>query len=85
VPRPVAVVSDFSAITALVAAGAGVALMPRMALPADTDDISLHPLIPPITRTTFALTTSGYARLPYLSRVLDTLRAASSALANTQP
>jgi DNA-binding transcriptional LysR family regulator len=85
VPRPVAVASDFSAIIALVGAEAGITLMPRMALPADTHDISLHPIIPPITRTTFALTTSGYAKLPYLSRVLDTLRATSSAQASAQP
>lgn len=44
VPRATALVGDFSVLTALVGAAAGVALVPRMALPADTNGISLHPL-----------------------------------------
>jgi DNA-binding transcriptional LysR family regulator len=76
VPRPVAVASDFSVITALVAAGAGVALVPQMALPADMDGISLHPLAQPVIRTVSALTSAGGARQPAASRVVDCLRRA---------
>ena len=49
-----------------------------MALPADTHGISLHPLTQPVTRTVSALTAAGDARQPHLSRVLDSLRTASS-------
>jgi DNA-binding transcriptional LysR family regulator len=78
VPRSVAVADDFSVLTALAAVGAGVALVPRMALPADTTGISLHPLTPPLTRTVVALTAAGDARQPHLSRVLDALCAAAA-------
>lgn len=78
VPHPVAVASDFSVLTALVAAEAGVALIPRMALPADAGDVSLHPLERPVTRTVSALTRTGDARLPHLRLVLDTLRRVSA-------
>lgn len=84
VPRAVALASDFAVLTALVAAEAGVALVPRMTLP-DTagplsgiSGISLHPLARPITRTISALTAAGDARQPQLSRVLDVLHEASS-------
>lgn len=76
VPHPAAVASDFSVITALAAAGAGVALVPRMALPADTHDLSLHPLTQPVTRTVYALTAAGDARQPAVGRVIDGLRRA---------
>lgn len=74
VPRPVAVASDFSVLTALVAAGAGVALVPQMALPAETHGISLHPLAQPVTRTVSALTAAGGVRQPAVARVVDCLR-----------
>ncbi|GIH16325.1 LysR family transcriptional regulator [Rugosimonospora africana] len=83
VPRPVAVASDFSVLVALVAAGAGVAAVPRMALPADTRGVSLHPLRHPVTRTVSALTAAGAAGHPRLRRVLDCLRDQAAALADT--
>jgi DNA-binding transcriptional LysR family regulator len=79
VPRQVGVASDFSVLVALVAAGAGVAIVPRMALPAGTGGVSLHPLRHPVTRTVSALTAAGAARHPRLRRVLDCLRAAAEA------
>jgi DNA-binding transcriptional LysR family regulator len=78
VPRPTAVASDFSVLTALVAADAGVAIVPRMALPATIPGISLHPLTQPITRTVSAFIPAGRAREPHLGRVLDCLRAVSA-------
>jgi DNA-binding transcriptional LysR family regulator len=65
--------SDFSVLTALVAAGAGVALVPRMALPDTTASLSLHPLLQPVTRTVYTVTRAGTARHPDLRRVLDLL------------
>lgn len=78
VPRPVAVAADFSVLSALAAAGAGVALVPWLALPAHVeDDLRLHPLRDPIARTISALTRTGEARQPHLALVLGALRAAS--------
>jgi DNA-binding transcriptional LysR family regulator len=74
VPAPIAVATDFAVLTAFVAAGAGVALVPHMALPADTSGVSLHPLAAPVTRTVYALTRSGEAGQPRLNRVLEGLR-----------
>jgi DNA-binding transcriptional LysR family regulator len=65
--------SDFSVLTALVAAGAGVALVPRMALPDPAASLSLHPLLQPVTRTVYTVTRAGTARHPDLRRVLDLL------------
>ncbi|MFD9601409.1 hypothetical protein OG609_21475 [Streptomyces sp. NBC_01224] len=42
VPRPVAVASDFAVLCALGARRAGVALAPRMALPAPASDLGNH-------------------------------------------
>jgi DNA-binding transcriptional LysR family regulator len=76
VPAPIARATDFSVLTALVAAGAGVALVPRMALPTSTDGVSLHPLTSPVTRTISALTRAGEASRPALTHVLECLYAA---------
>ncbi|MFE0133817.1 LysR family transcriptional regulator [Streptomyces sp. NPDC059037] len=78
VPRATALASDFSVLTALVGAAAGVALVPRMALPADTNGISLHPLARPVTRTVSVLNRTGDARQPHLELVIDALRLAGS-------
>jgi DNA-binding transcriptional LysR family regulator len=77
VPRPVVVASDFSVLTALVAAGAGAALVPRMALPADTTGVGVHPLAQPITRTISVFTRAGESRQPHIRRVLEELQAVS--------
>jgi DNA-binding transcriptional LysR family regulator len=74
VPAPIAVATDFAVLTAFVAAGAGVAIVPRMALPGDSGGVSLHPLAVPVTRTVYALTRSGESGQPRLNRVLEGLR-----------
>jgi DNA-binding transcriptional LysR family regulator len=84
VPNTVAEATDFSVLTALVAAGAGVALVPAMALPDGLPDISLHPLARTVTRKVFALTRSGASRRPDIQRVLDQLTRVSAAR-GTQP
>ncbi|RKN40032.1 LysR family transcriptional regulator [Streptomyces hoynatensis] len=67
--------SDFSVLTTLVAAGAGAALVPRMALPENTADLSLHPLARPISRTVFTVSRAGTGKRPDLRHVLDLLHA----------
>ncbi|WP_242889878.1 LysR family transcriptional regulator [Actinomadura litoris] len=69
--------SDFSVLTALVAAGAGAALVPRMALPDTAASLSLHPLVHPVSRTIFTVSRAGTGKHPDLRRVLDLLRAPS--------
>jgi DNA-binding transcriptional LysR family regulator len=79
VPETVAEATDFSVLTALVAAGAGVALVPRMALPDGGAPVSLHPLNRPVTRKVFALTRPGAGRRPDIGRALDTLAEVAAA------
>jgi hypothetical protein len=59
VPKAVIQATDFTVLAAAAAAGAGVALIPRMALPAPPPDLSLHPLRQPVTRTVSTLTRPG--------------------------
>jgi DNA-binding transcriptional LysR family regulator len=77
VPSVVAESADFAVLVALAAAGAGVALVPRMALPDGPLGVHLHPLEEPLTRKVFALTRSGLARRPDIRTVLDALEAAA--------
>lgn len=81
VPRVVAEATDFSVLVALVAAGAGVALVPRLALPDQrapgrSAGVTTHPLADPVSRHVFALTRAGTARLPAVRAVLDALASA---------
>lgn len=73
VPAPIVVATDFAVLTAFVASGVGVAVVPRMALPEDSRGLSLHPLAAPVTRTVSALTRSGEAGGPGVARVLGAL------------
>jgi DNA-binding transcriptional LysR family regulator len=83
VPRVVAEATDFSVLVALVGAGAGVALVPGLALPdhlsrearARSAGVSLHPLADPVSRHIFALTRAGTARHPAIRAVLAALAA----------
>jgi DNA-binding transcriptional LysR family regulator len=74
VPRSVALASDFAVLTALVAAGAGVGLVPGMALPsAGEPGLELFALRRPVTRTVSAVVSSGNSQHIQLRRVLDQL------------
>lgn len=74
VPRSVALASDFAVLTALAAAGAGVALVPGMALPtAGEPGLELYPLRREVTRTVSAVVSSGNSQHIHLRRVLDQL------------
>ncbi|MEV4256681.1 LysR family transcriptional regulator [Spirillospora sp. NPDC049652] len=65
--------TDFFVLSALVAVGAGAALIPRMALPDDTASLSLHPLVSPVSRTIFTVSRAGTGQHPDLRRVVDLL------------
>ncbi|RJL23062.1 LysR family transcriptional regulator [Bailinhaonella thermotolerans] len=65
--------TDFAVLAAMVGAGAGAALIPRMALPEATAPLSLHPLVHPISRTVFTVSRAGTREHPDLRRVLDLL------------
>ncbi|GAA3798469.1 LysR family transcriptional regulator [Streptomyces chiangmaiensis] len=71
--------SDFSVLAALVAAGAGAALLPRMTLPdATPGPISLHPLLDRVTRTVYIVSRSGTSRRPDLRHLADLLQQAAA-------
>ncbi|MER5734938.1 LysR family transcriptional regulator [Streptomyces sp. NPDC002262] len=72
-PTATAVAGDFAVLSALAARGAGVALIPRMALPPHGPDLSVHPLRAPVHRGVHALYRSGTARHPAIRNVLDRL------------
>lgn len=73
VMKATAQATDFAVLAELVAAGAGAALIPRMALPERATGVSLHPLRQPVTRTVTALTRPGDSARPQVRRVLDGL------------
>jgi DNA-binding transcriptional LysR family regulator len=71
--------TDFAVLAAMVEAGAGAALMPRMTLPARLPaSLSLHPLRPPLSRSISVLTRTGESGHPGLARVRDGLLRASA-------
>ncbi|MGW5667959.1 LysR family transcriptional regulator [Micromonospora sp. NPDC003776] len=78
VPRVIAQTSEYGPILALVAAGAGVALLPRMGAPAVPEGVVLRPLAAPVNRHVFALTRRGGERHPARRAVLDHLARAAA-------
>ena len=71
---------EWDAVTALVAAGAGVALLPRLAQPPRQDGLAIRPLVGgPATRLFFALVRAGTQQDPGVAAVLDALRAVAAA------
>jgi DNA-binding transcriptional LysR family regulator len=72
--------SDFSVLTALASAGAGVALAPRLALPESTGVLRLHPLTRPVSRTIACAWRTGTSRRPDLRVLLGLLSEAAAGL-----
>jgi DNA-binding transcriptional LysR family regulator len=81
VPQVIAEATDFSVLAAMAAAGAGVALMPRMTVPDRLPGLSLHPLAQPVTRSISVLARSGESVHPAVRRTIDDLHAAAAAYA----
>ena len=69
---------DYQTVQGLVAAGVGVALIPRLALPSVRDDICIRALYPhsPV-RKILAATAHGAGVMPAVTTMLDVLRAAA--------
>jgi DNA-binding transcriptional LysR family regulator len=78
VPRVVARASDFQVLLNLVAAGAGVALVPRLAARHLPQQVRLLRPTKPISRQIFAVSRRGGERLPAVRLVLDGLTAAAA-------
>jgi DNA-binding transcriptional LysR family regulator len=77
VPQLVAQTGDYAAVLALIAAGAGVTLMPLLGARNIPPGVVLRPLARPINRHIFAITRHGGERHPAVNVVLDRLRAAT--------
>jgi DNA-binding transcriptional LysR family regulator len=73
VPRIVARASDFHVLLSLVAAGAGVTLVPRLAARYLPPGVQLVPPAEPVTRQVFTVSRRGGDRKPAVRVVLDAL------------
>jgi DNA-binding transcriptional LysR family regulator len=79
-------VDDWQSLAALVEAGLGVALVPRMVQPLHRPGLVLRqPASPPPTRHVFAAVRAGSERDPVLSAVLNHLRAAATKVTEPRP
>ena len=78
VPQLVARASEFTVLLSLVAAGAGVTLVPRLATGQLPAGVRLVPSAEPVTRKIFTVSRRGGDRKPAVRVVLDALTAAAS-------
>jgi DNA-binding transcriptional LysR family regulator len=78
VPRVVARASDFQVLLSLVAAGAGVTLVPGLAARWLPPRVRLVPPADPVTRRVFTVSRRGGDRKPAVRVVLDALSAAAA-------
>ena len=83
VPRVVARASDFQVLLSLVAAGAGVTLVPGLAARWLPPRVRLVPPADPVTRRVFTVSRRGGDRKPAVRVVLDALSAAAGPAAVT--
>src|SRR6266513_3982260 len=81
VPRVVARASDFQVLLSLVAAGAGVTLVPGLAARWLPPRVRLVPPADPVTRRVFTVSRRGGDRKPAVRVVLDALSAAAESAA----
>ena len=78
VPRVVARATDFAVLLSLVAAGAGVTLVPALAARQLPPQVRLVPPAEPVTRQVFTVSRRGGDRKPAVRVVLDALTAAAA-------
>ena len=83
VPRVVARATDFAVLLSLVAAGAGVTLVPGLAARQVPPRVRLVPPAEPVTRRVFTVSRRGGDRKPAVRVVLDALSAAGSYVVDT--
>jgi DNA-binding transcriptional LysR family regulator len=79
VPTVVARASDFAVLLGLVAAGAGVTLVPELAARQLPPGVRLLPPAEPVTRQIFTVSRRGGDRKPAVRVVLDALAAEAAA------
>ena len=84
-PRVVARASDFQVLLSLVAAGAGVTLVPGLAARWLPPRVRLVPPADPVTRRVFTVSRRGGDRKPAVRVVLDALSAAALLLLRPGP
>ena len=77
-PRAVAEATDFSVILSLVSAGAGVALVPQLAIATLPDGVILRPLLRPVHRHLFVVTRPSTATDPGIRRLTDLFRSSAA-------
>ena len=77
VPRVVARATDFAVLLSLVAAGAGLTLVPELAAQNLPKGVRLLPLADPVTRQIFTVSRRGGDRKPAVRVVLDALTEAA--------
>ena len=80
VPRVVARATDFQVLLSLVAAGAGVTLVPGLAARRLPPGVRLVPPAEPVTRRVFTISRRGGDRKPAVRVVLDALTDAAARL-----
>lgn len=80
VPRVAGRANDFHVLLSLVAAGAGVTLVPQMAAGRVPSGVRLLPAAEPVTRKVFAVSRRGGDRKPAVRVVLDVLAAQAATL-----
>jgi DNA-binding transcriptional LysR family regulator len=80
VPRVVARASDFAVLLSLVAAGAGLTLVPELATRNPPQGVRLLPPADPVTRQIFTVSRRGGDRKPAVRVVLDALAEAAQDL-----
>ena len=85
VPRVVARASDFQVLLSLVAADAGVTLVPGLAARWLPPRVRLVPPADPVTRRVFTVSRRGGDRKPAVRVVLDALSAAAESTASAGP
>jgi DNA-binding transcriptional LysR family regulator len=74
-PRIVGFSNDFAVVSALVAQGVGVALIPEIAHDQAPPEVRLRPLDPPLSRQVVAVVRAGAEQRPAVAAFLDELRA----------
>lgn len=77
-PRIVAFSNDFAVVSALVAEGVGIAMIPQIAHDQCPPSVALRPLDPPLSRQVLAVVRSGAERRPAVAAFLDELRTAAN-------
>jgi DNA-binding transcriptional LysR family regulator len=77
-PRIVAFSNDFAVVSALVAEGVGIAMIPAIAHDQCPPSVTLRPFDPPLSRQVLAVVRSGSEQRPAVAAFLDELRAAAN-------